>query len=106
MKEADRQVAEEAGSLRKKKNIPCLPRPDVVYNSSEIQEAGPVRSLPWRDSAGLVSVEYAYLYPPGIPLIVPGERITQEAADVLQWYQEMGFSVEGLKRSSYIDVLT
>ena len=99
-------AAEEAGSLRKKKNIPCLPRPDVVYNSSEIQEAGPVRSLPWRDSAGLVSVEYAYLYPPGIPLIVPGERITQEAADVLQWYQEMGFSVEGLKRSSYIDVLT
>ena len=77
----------------------------MVYNSSEIQEAGPVRSLPWRDSAGLVSVEYAYLYPPGIPLIVPGERITQEAADVLQWYQEMGFSVEGLKRSSYIDVL-
>ena len=59
----------------------------------------------WRDSVGYVSVEYAYLYPPGIPLIVPGERVSQEAADMLQWYYEMGFSIEGLKRDSYIEVL-
>ena len=50
-------------------------------------------------------MEYAYLYPPGIPLIVPGERVSQEAADMLQWYYEMGFSIEGLKRDSYIEVL-
>lgn len=101
-------------SLQKTGNIPCLPAPDVVYNSSEIEEmlehfhetgVNRVKARLWRDSVGYVSVEYAYLYPPGIPLIVPGERVSQEAADMLQWYYEMGFSIEGLKRDSYIEVL-
>ena len=103
--EADGQTEGKAGSLRKKRNIPCLPRPDVVYNSSEMQDALRTLSLSWSDSVGRISAEYAYLYPPGIPLIVPGERIPQEAADVLQWYYEMGFSVEGLKKNLYIEVL-
>ncbi len=101
-------------SFQKTGNIPCLPAPDVVYNSSEIEEmlehfhetgVNRVEARLWRDSVGYVSVEYAYLYPPGIPLIVPGERVSQEAADMLQWYYEMGFSIEGLKRDSYIEVL-
>lgn len=96
------------------RNIPCLPAPDVVYNSSEIEGMmehfresgeGRVEACLWRDSVGAVSVEYAYLYPPGIPLIVPGERVSQEAVDVLQWYYKMGFSIEGMKRDSYIEVL-
>ena len=28
------------------------------------------------ESIGRISVEFAYLYPPGIPLVVPGEQIT------------------------------
>lgn len=90
----------------KNRDIPCLPEPDVVYNSFDIQEkVSQKMSLPWRDSTGYIAAEYAYLYPPGRPLIVPGERVSQEAADVLQWYHEMGFSVEGMKKEGYIEVL-
>ncbi len=108
-----------------KQDIPCLPRPDVVYNSFDIAEmtersrgtgaasegagaddkAWRTAVLPWKDSVGYVAAEYAYLSPPGKPLIVPGERISQEAADVLQWYQQMGFTVEGIKREGCIEVL-
>lgn len=98
----------EGKSYLSKKNwdIPCLPEPDVVYNSFDIQEkASQKMSLPWRESAGHIAAEYAYLYPPGRPLIVPGERVSQEAANVLQWYHEMGFSVEGMKKEGYIEVL-
>lgn len=49
-------------------------------------------------------MEYAYLYPPGIPVLVPGERISQDAADVLQWYQDLGFSLEGPKEEGQIEV--
>ncbi len=49
-------------------------------------------------------MEYAYLYPPGCPLIVPGERVSQEAADMLQWYRKQGFTVEGLADDSRIEV--
>lgn len=91
-----------------KYDIPCLPRPDVVYNSFDIEEmkkSWQTAVLPWQDSVGRVAAEYAYLYPPGKPLIVPGERVSQEAADVLQWYYEKGFSVEGIKREGCIEVL-
>lgn len=89
-------------------DIPCLPRPDVVYNSFDIEEmkkSWQTAVFPWQESVGRVAAEYAYLYPPGKPLIVPGERVSQEAADVLQWYYEKGFSVEGIKREGCIEVL-
>lgn len=43
--------------------------------------------VPFNQSAGLVSGEYVYSYPPGIPLIVPGELITEDfinAAEVMK----------------------
>ena len=56
------------------------------------------------DSIGCISLEYAYLYPPGSPLIVPGERITKEAVEILHWYQEHDFSIEGLQSEDGIEV--
>ena len=61
--------------------------------------------IPCVSAIGHVSAEYAYLYPPGCPLTVPGERITKETADWLSWYEEHGFAVEGLKKERYIEVL-
>lgn len=60
--------------------------------------------VPWEESEGMVSFEYAYLYPPGIPLIVPGERINQEAVEILRRYREMGFAIEGLDKEGWIEV--
>ena len=60
--------------------------------------------VPWEESEGMVSFEYAYLYPPGIPLIVPGERINREAVEILRRYREMGFTIEGLDKEGWIEV--
>lgn len=48
------------------------------------------------DCAGRVSGSYVYLYPPGIPLLVPGEVITREAAEQIRIWTESGFDVHGL----------
>lgn len=48
------------------------------------------------ESAGHIAGEYIYLYPPGTPLVVPGERIPRELVDLLLEYREAGFSLEGL----------
>lgn len=66
------------------------------------RRTGPV---PWERSTGCISMEYAYLYPPGSPLIVPGEKVSKDAADMLQWYKGMGFSIEGPAIDRYIEVL-
>ena len=65
---------------------------------------GKMEKRNFKDSAGYISMEYAYLYPPGSPLIVPGERITQEAVEILCWYQEHDFSIEGLQSEDSIEV--
>lgn len=85
-----------------------LPRQEQVLTSFEVEgmrRMETVRSMSWQESAGFISMEYAYLYPPGIPLIVPGERITKETAAMLVDYQNKGFSVEGISVENYIEVL-
>ena len=86
------------------RKLPCLSLPDVVYNSSDIENLMK-RTVLFRDSVGQIAAEYVYLYPPGIPLVIPGEKVTKEAADMLQWYYGMGFPIEGLKDGQYIEVL-
>lgn len=51
--------------------------------------------LPLKDTAGYISQEYVYLYPPGIPLIAPGEVITEELIQNIALCQTQGLSVEG-----------
>lgn len=62
-------------------------------------------SVEWKMCGGKVSAEYAYIYPPGIPLIVPGERITEEIAQDISEYEKMGFQIEGTKTKGKIEVL-
>ena len=64
------------------------------------------KSVRWDEAVGQISAEYAYLYPPGIPLIVPGERISEEAIRLLLEYRSIGFEIEGLKRQGQIEVLS
>lgn len=48
-------------------------------------------------SEGLISGEYAYLYPPGIPLLTPGERIDRQFIEqTLQW-KSQGIYLQGLQ---------
>lgn len=61
--------------------------------------------LPWDCCLGKISVEYAYVYPPGIPLIVPGERISEEVILLIEEYSKMGFQIEGLKKEGFIKIV-
>lgn len=47
-------------------------------------------------SRGCISGEFAYLYPPGIPLLVPGERIPEELSEKLEYYRSIGLNLQGL----------
>ena len=53
-----------------------------------------------KESVGKVSAEFAYLYPPGIPIIVPGEQITGQFVRNVRRYMEQGLEVQGLSDTS------
>ena len=46
-------------------------------------------------SSGRISAEYVYLYPPGIPVIVPGEMIDKNVIDYLLDCKRQGLEVQG-----------
>lgn len=46
-----------------------------------------------KDSIGCISQEYLWVYPPGIPIIAPGEIISQEVIRKLDDYQKVGIDV-------------
>ena len=54
---------------------------------------------------GKVSGEFIYLYPPGIPLIVPGEVISADFIRDLQAAVELGLDVKGLTEDKRIIIL-
>ena len=59
------------------------------------------------NATGRIAGEFVYLYPPGIPLIVPGEKISGEFVENVLQYREKGFSLQGMKDYSgkYLEVL-
>jgi len=49
------------------------------------------------DAEGRISGEFAYLYPPGIPMITPGEIITKEWIGMTRQYLKLGLPLQGLR---------
>lgn len=78
-----------------------LPAPETVLSVFEAYTAeGEYFSL--RESEGKISAEFVNLYPPGIPLLVPGERIDQNVITVLESYLSAGYPVQGIGRENQI----
>ena len=51
--------------------------------------------LPLTQSAGRIAAEYVMSYPPGIPIVAPGERITKEIIGYISYAREKGCFLTG-----------
>jgi arginine decarboxylase len=77
-----------------------LPTIEVPERSPREAFFAPQESVPIHQSVGRMSAETICPYPPGIPLILPGERITKEAIAQLQHIQFAGGLMTGCEDSS------
>ena len=68
--------------------------PEVVTSPQEAFYA-PKRSLPIAESEGQVCSEFVMCYPPGIPILAPGERITARILDYIRYAKAKGCSMTG-----------
>ena len=53
------------------------------------------KSVLLEESIGLVCSEFVMCYPPGIPILAPGERITKGILEYIQYAKEKGCSMTG-----------
>ena len=67
-----------------------------MMSMADAMEA-PTEKCPLEESIGRISAEFAYLYPPGIPLITPGEQITGQFIRNMRIYMEEGLYLQGLE---------
>lgn len=78
----------------------CLTRvitmkPIQVMTPQEAVEK-PSQAVSLKDCNERISAAFISLYPPGIPLLVPGERINRELQEYMQWVNTQGFNLTGL----------
>ncbi|WP_071187297.1 aminotransferase class I/II-fold pyridoxal phosphate-dependent enzyme [Trichormus sp. NMC-1] len=67
--------------------ISCLSPREAFFANSEI--------LPWEKTEGRICAEIVCPYPPGIPLLMPGELITKASLDEIQKIAELGGLITG-----------
>ena len=73
-------------------DIPSIPEqvqiPREAFNSVNT-------AVEIKKSVGMISGEFLMAYPPGIPILCPGERITQEIIDYVEKLKNTGLYVQG-----------
>lgn len=68
--------------------------PKVVATPQEAFYA-PKESLPLEQTEGRICSEFVMCYPPGIPILAPGEEITEDILDYIVYAKEKGCSMTG-----------
>lgn len=81
--------------------------PQVAATPNEAFYAD-TKSLPIGETAGYICAECVMCYPPGIPILAPGERITKEILDYIKYIKDKGGSLTGPEdlELKYLNVLS
>ena len=77
-----------------------ITRPRTAYHA-------PGKIVPLKDAVNAISKESIMIYPPGIPLIVPGEVFTKDLIDRINSYKKLGVTIlsdYGAEKVNIIDI--
>lgn len=69
---------------------------DVAMSIYEAKRKG-TEDMFFLESEGKVSAEYIYVYPPEIPLVVPGEMISKKMIEQIDYYKRINLNVKGIE---------
>ena len=72
---------------------PVLAAPAFVLPAAQALRQ-PHEWLPPRRALGRVSAEYLWAYPPGIPILAPGERVDEAAVEQMEWLTRCGVALK------------
>jgi arginine decarboxylase len=94
---AMRRAVETLGAEAELPKRPFTPPPPWGSLEAAPREAffGPQEVVPFDQAVGRVAAESLAAYPPGIPNVLPGERLTQETIDYIREVVEHGGWVRG-----------
>lgn len=98
----DRELAEHVKFDKIDSVIPCSVT-ELISDSGnegiELYKAwdGECVTIGLQDAIGRYAGEFVNLYPPGVPLLVPGERVSRKLAEYIPQYVVQGLNVQGIE---------
>lgn len=88
-------VKDEAGRRERTELPPALPpAPRQILTPREAFFA-PAESVPLAAARGRISTETVTCYPPGIPILCPGEEVTAEIIEHIEVMKSNGYRIQG-----------
>jgi lysine decarboxylase len=88
-------VREQEGKKPRAELPPALPpQPRQVLTPREAFFA-PAESVPLAQASGRISTETVTCYPPGIPILCPGEEVTPEIIEHIELMKRNGYRIQG-----------
>lgn len=72
--------------------VPPAPELAVLPRDAHL---GPSRSVPFAQAVGEIAAEWVCPYPPGVPALIPGERITKQVLEYLDALRALGAEFVG-----------
>lgn len=85
---------EAQGVVPRFKELPEIPEMEQIPREAFFSEK---TRKDLKEAVGAISGEFIMAYPPGIPILCPGERITEEIIDYVEDLKRAGLSVQGLE---------
>ena len=78
--------------------------PRAVYSLTQAQDM-PSITVSMEEAAGKITADFIHLYPPGIPVYAPGERLTKDGLSAIQEAIEQGYEVNGITTDYTIRII-
>ncbi len=64
----------------------------------------PTKQVGLEESSGRLSAALVCMYPPGSPLLVPGEQLNEELIGQIRWLMQEGYTITGLAQESPVKI--
>lgn len=86
-------------------SFPGIPKQVMTPRQAYFSTA---KEVSWKECVGRISAEMIAPYPPGIPVVYPGEEITEEVWNYLEWFRLNNRHIHGSKdgKLETINVIT
>lgn len=95
-----KELKTQAANMMNNPHVSSISAPVAFDLHPNMERTKQTRSVPIHQAAGLYSAEMVIPYPPGIPVLYPGEQITTETARYLEELAVQGIRFHGAKEAA------
>ena len=93
--EIDNEITASVADIQEERVLAPLEITMSIAKAIALSDEKGYHYIPVREAQGRTSAEFINLYPPGVPIVVPGEKIEDSTVEAIDSYLRAGLHVQG-----------